>query len=550
VQAGRVLGAIVVTVGAVTVALAKPQGDEYFDLGEHRRAVTTASADAAQWFVRGLMQTYGFNHEEAVRCYERALQADPDLAMAYWGIAYALGPNINNMEMDEAAQKRAPEAVAAAAARAGKASPVEQALIAALGKRYAQPAPEDRTPLDRAYADAMRGVYKTYPDDPDVAALFAEALMDLRPWKLWTKDGKPAPETPEIVSLLEKSLARWPQHPALCHLYIHTMEASPHPEKAEAAADRLRNLVPDAGHLVHMPSHIYVLVGRYNEVVTTNQKGIEVDNKFVAREGRINFYTLYRLHNFHFVVFGAMFDGRQEVAMQAARDIVAELPAELLEQWPDFVEAFVPTTFHVMVRFGQWQQILDAPEPPESQPYSRAIRHYARTVALAALGQVEAAESEHEKLVAAAANVPETRMLFQNTCKDILQVALAMAEGEVEYRKGNAKAAFSHLRQAVELDDNLNYDEPWGWMQPARHALGALLLEQGELQQAESVYRADLERHPKNGWALHGLAEALRRQGKEKDAAQCEAQLSESWQRSDVKLTASCFCRTGKMAKR
>jgi len=293
-----------------------------------------------------------------------------------------------------------------------------------------------------------------------------------------------------------------------------------------------------------------VLLGRYGDVIATNQKAIEADQRFVAREGKLNFYTLYRLHNYHFVVYGAMFDGQEKVAMQAARDIVDELPPELLEQWPDFLEAFVPTTFHVMVRFGRWQQILDAPEPPASQPFVRAIWRYARTVAFAALGQVEDAEEEFEMLGESAANVPESRLIFNNSCSDIMQIAVAMAEGELEYRKGNTREAFSHLRQAVELDDNLNYDEPWGWMQPARHALGALLLEQGEVQQAEAVYREDLKRHPKNGWALHGLAEALERQGNTKEAAELRAQLSESWKRSDVKLTASCFCRNGKTAKR
>lgn len=523
--------------------------DGYFDLGNFQRSVTAANPDAARWFARGLVQAYGFNHEEAVRCYERALEADPSMAMAYWGIALALGPNINNSEMDDAAKERAPQAVSAAQEREAAATPVEQALIAALAKRYTWPAPEDRTPLDLAYADAMREVYKSFPDDPDVAALFAEALMNLRPWKLWGKDGKPAAETPEIQEVLEKGLERWPNHPALCHFYIHTMEASPYVQKAEPAADRLRGQIPDAGHLVHMPSHIYVLLGRYEDVITANQLAIEADKKFVVREGRLNFYTLYRLHNYHFLVYGAMFDGQYNLAMQAARELVSELPAELLAQLPDFLEAFVSTPFHVLIRFGKWQEILSQPEAPQDQPFTRAIRHYARTVALAALGRVEEAGAEYELLLSANAQVPESRLLFNNPCSEILKIATAMAQGEVEYRRGNFDKAFESLRHAVELDDNLNYDEPWGWMQPARHALGALLLERGELEEAQAVYREDLKRHPKNGWALHGLAESLRRLGEKQEAGQCESDLAQSWKRSDVKLSASCYCRTGKMAK-
>lgn len=541
--------ALIVTIaGTVTIADNETSSSEYFDLGDFDRTVTTLSPEAAQWFVRGLVQCYGFNHEEAVRCFERALAIDPGMAMAHWGIAYALGPNYNNPMMEEEASKRAFEAVSEAAARLKDAAPVERALILALRTRYSWPAPEDRKALEIAYAGTMRRVYKAYPDDPDVAALFAESLMMLRPWMLWAPDGKPAPETPEIRSVLEPALKRWPSHIALCHLYIHTMEPSPDPSLARAAADSLRHRVPDAGHLIHMPSHIDVLLGDYDKVIEANQKAIAADRKFVEREGRLNFFTLYRLHDIHFLVYGAMFDGQRALAMKAADELAAEVPSELLAEIPDFVEAFIPTRFHVLVRYGEWEQILKEPTPPEAQPYSRAIYHYARTLSLASLSRVSEAEAELAMLHDACAVVPESRVLFNNTCENILKIAVAMATGEVAYRKGDYEAAWANLRDAVLLDDALNYDEPWGWMQPARHALGALLLEQGHLKEAEQVYREDLKRHPRNGWSLAGLAESLERQGQVEEAAACEAQLTAAWARADIPAGVSCYCRTGEVA--
>jgi len=524
--------------------------EPYFNLGSYQRDVTSSVLEAERWFQRGLLQAYGFNHEEAVRCFQKATEVEPGFAMAYWGIAYALGPNYNNPMMEEAASKLAYESIQEAGTHKSAASRLEQELIDALAARYTWPAPEDRAPLDTAYAVAMQGVYERHPDDADVAALFAEAIMQLRPWRLWTHDGRPSSGTKDLQRIIEAGLDRWPDHPALCHLYIHTMEPSRDPGAALPAANRLRNRVPDAGHLVHMPSHIYVLVGDYESTIETNLVAIEADDRFVKREGKMNFFTLYRVHNYHFVVYGAMFDGQRKLAMRAADQLVDEIPDELLAEWPDFLEAFVPTPLHVQVRFGRWKDILKVKEPPADQPYSRAIWHYARTIAYASLSKVEEAQAELALLQAAALEVPKTRILFNNTCEDILGVAVAMAMGEVEYRRGNFDAAFSILREAVRLDDRLNYDEPWSWMQPARHALGALLLERGRLEEAEEVYRADLKRHPKNGWALHGLGEALRRQGETAEASECDSQFTGAWTRADIKLKASCFCRTGEFTKK
>ncbi|MHC5114174.1 MAG: tetratricopeptide repeat protein [Planctomycetota bacterium] len=515
---------------------------DYYDLGGFHRQVATDAPEAQRWFDRGFTLCYGFNHEEAIRCFERALEADPACAMAHWGIAYALGPNINNMEMMPETTQRAVAAARAAAEHVGD-DPVEQGLVDAIRRRYRLPAPADRAGLDVAYANAMRELYRAHGADADVAALFAESLMILRPWNHWSKDGVPAVETPEIVATLESGLDAAPDHPGLCHFYIHVMEASPQPERALPYADNLRNRVPGSGHLVHMPSHIDVLLGHYDDAVVANQKAVRVDHQFVKREGRHNFYTFYRIHNYHFIVYAAMFDGRSALALRTSRELVEEIPEDMLREMPDFLDAFVPTPLHVLVRFGRWEDILDEPEPPAGLPVTRSIYHYARGLAYAATGRVEQAVAEHRAFAAARASVPETSILFNNTSRDILGVADQMLAGEIAYRRGDYDLAFAHLDEAVDRDDALNYDEPWGWMQPARHALGALLLERNLVAEAEVVYRADLERHPDNPWALHGLAECLRRQGQAEEALACRARFDRAAARTDVKIRASCYCR-------
>jgi tetratricopeptide (TPR) repeat protein len=516
----------------------------HFDIGVVHRTVTTASPEAQQWFDRGLGLAYGFNHEEAVACFERAAAADPDCAMCDWGKAYALGPNYNNLDMTEEASQAAYEAIQSAAAKIGDHTEAEKALISALQARYAWPAPEDRSELDRAYAEAMRKVWAAYPEDGDVAALAGEAVMLLRPWKLWTPEGEPAPETPEIRRILEAGLAHSPDHPALCHLYIHTMEAGPEVAKAVPVAENLETLTPGLGHLIHMPSHIYTWTGRYDDVIRVNQRAVEVDNAFVDYAGRENFYTLYRLHNHHFVAYGAMFAGRREIALAAAREVVTETPPSLLAELPDFLDVFMGTPYHVMVRFGLWEEILEEPEPAAELYAARAIWRYARGIALATLGRVEEALREQEAFLQAKEAVPETRLLFNNPVKEILEVATQVLAGEIEYRRENHDLAFEHLRQAVALDERLNYDEPWGWMEPARHALGALLTEQGHYEEAAAVYEANLARYPENGWALHGYAECLRRLGRKEEAKVAQARFEKAWAGSDTAIPGSCFCRT------
>ncbi|MFE9675621.1 hypothetical protein ACFYO5_16080 [Streptomyces sp. NPDC006259] len=543
---------------------------EYYDLGSHRRTVTTSSAEAQRWFDRGLVWSYAFHHEEAVACFEAAVRADPDCAMAHWGIAYALGPNYNKPweffdDRDLARTvERTHEAVERAHRKAAHATPVERALIGALRARYPQDRPaQDCSVWNRPYADAMAAVHALASDDLDVAALYADALLNLTPWRLWDpRTGLPAEgaRTREAGAVLDAALATeaGSRHPGVLHFSIHLMEMSPTPERALPAADRLRDLVPDAGHLQHMPSHLEVLCGGYRAVVSDNTRAIAADEKYAARAGAMNFYTLYRAHNHHFRIYGAMFLGRSQVALEAAARLEECLPEELLrvESPPmaDWLEAFLAMRVHVLIRFGRWAEILALPEPADPRLYcmTTAMRHYARGVALSATGRVPEAEAERALFGEAAARVPATRMLFNNTCTDILAIAATMLDGELEYRKGRYEAAFAALERSIELDDNLPYDEPWGWMQPTRHAYGALLLEQGRIAEAEAVYRADLglddslprpSQHPGNVWSLHGLHECLVRLGKDGEARIVAQQLKFADALTDVPVEASCFCR-------
>jgi tetratricopeptide (TPR) repeat protein len=543
---------------------------DYYDLGTHRRPVTTSSPDAQLWFDRGLMWTYAFHHEEAVACFEKSAEADPDCAMAYWGIAFALGPNYNKpwefFDGEELAHtvERTHAAVERAHEKAARATPVEQALIGALRARYPQSqAVEDCSVWNEPYADAMRVVHQLAPGDPDVAALHADAAMNLTPWQLWDlKTGRPAEgaRTAEARAVLEGALATEAgfRHPGILHLYIHLMEMSPTPEQALTVADRLRGLVPDAGHLLHMPSHLDVLCGDYRQVVSANSDAIAADEKFHRQAGAMNFYTLYRAHNHHFKIYGAMFLGQAQVALDAAAQLESAIPEDLLRvQSPpmaDWLEAFLAMRVHVLIRFGRWTEILELPAPADPELYATtvAMRHYARGVAFSATGEVDRAETERELFREAVRRVPETRMLFNNTCHDILAIASAMLDGELAYRKGEYDLAFAALERSVQLDDNLPYDEPWGWMQPTRHAYGALLLEQGRVAEAEALYRADLGlddtlprslQHPGNVWALHGLHECLLRSGKTGETALVAHQLKLATALADVPIQASCFCR-------
>ena len=545
--------------------------DDYYDLGAYKRTVTTSSPQTQLWFDRGLNWLYGFNHAEAIKCFEKALETDPGCAMAHWGISYAAGPNYNLPwhRYDETGKKRALEAsydaMQGALAAAPNASPIEQALIRALPARYPQrEAIEDQTTWDKQFTVEMRKLFHAHPDDLDLRSVFAEAIMNETPWQMWDlKTGKATPGagTEEAVEVLESAFrdipASW-DHPGLLHLYVHLMEMSPFPQRALRAGDRLRDLVPDSGHLVHMPTHIDVLCGNYRDVVVYNQKAVVVDRKFLAREGAMNVYSMYRSHDHHFIIYGAMFLGQYTPAIKAAQELIDTTPEELLRiQSPpmaDFIEGYLSMKQHVLVRFGKWEEIIaqELPKDPDLYCSTTAMTLYAKGVAHSVLGQIEKAEQARADFRAACARVPESRRLHNNTMVDLLAIADEMLTGELEYRRGNFDLAFAHLRRAVELDDSLPYDEPWGWMQPTRHALGALLLEQGHLAEAEAVYRADLGFdgttnracwHPENVWSLHGLHECLTRRGETVEAPLIRARLDLASARTEFPVRASCLCR-------
>ena len=544
-----------------------------FDLGSHSRPITTSSPEAQLWFDRGLVWTYGFNHEEAVFCFTRAAEIDPDCAMAYWGIAYAVGPNYNKPweAFDEAetskSLSRAYHETMRAAALASRCTQAEQDLIEALQQRYqsAQPSPDMAAWTDD-YAAAMRAVYLNHPDDADVTSLFAEALMNRTPWALWdlaSGEAAAGADTEEVMQALERGMERGAHtgdapHPGILHMYIHLMEMSPFPERALLACEQLRGLAPDSGHLQHMATHIDVLCGDYLSVVNWNEQAIRADRRYLAARGPINSYTLYRCHNYHFKTYGAMFLGRYQSAIETAEELIAALPEELLEvkspPMADWLEGLAPIKQHVLVRFGKWQEILqqELPANPDLYCVTSATMRYARAVAFATLGQTQSALAEAEAFERDFARVPDSRYLFNNSCRDILAVAREMMLGEIDYRRGEIESGFAHLRQAVSYDDNLPYDEPWGWMQPVRHALGALLLEQGRVEEALAEYRADLgfdsalkrsSQHPDNVWSLSGYSECLERTGRHELATVAKQRLTLAQARADLPVHASCFCR-------
>jgi tetratricopeptide (TPR) repeat protein len=518
--------------------------------GNYHREVTTGSPEAQRYFDQGIQLLYGFNHDEAIRSFQRAADLDPRCAMAWWGIAYAHGLHINRPEMTEAQSAGGWRASREALARIDGAAPVEQALIRAVGQRYAWPPPPDRKPLDLAYAAAMEAAWRQYPKDADVGALFAESLMDLQPWDLWTRDGSPKGRAEEIVAVLEQVLVMQPDHPGANHFYIHAVEASPAPQRALASADRLGGLVPGSGHLVHMPAHVYVRLGRYGDASDCNVRAIAADDAFFRSAPQPEFYGLYIAHNHHFLAYSAMMEGRRATALEAARGLEREMPPAFLDNHTKIADGFMPTRLHVMIRFGMWEEILDEPEPPEFRRFSRAMRHYARGVAGSALGRPAEARLELEAFTAAAAAVPDDWFAGNNPAHAVLEIARAMLEGEILFREGRRDEGFARLRQGVELEEALVYDEPPGWMQPVRHALGALLVEAGRCEEAAAVYRADLARSHDNGWSLLGLENALRACGAPAaDLDRLAAARAAAWRRADVKPASSCYCAGGGAAE-
>lgn len=531
------------TLGAGCAATGRPDGPRLFDgLGKHERAVSTRSDLARRYFNQGLILAFAFNHDEAIRSFTEAARLDPELAIAWWGVALCHGPHINNPVVPPERSKAAWEALLKAQALRDKAGVTERALIDALAKRYADPPPADRGPLDAAYAEAMGEVWKAHRDDADVGVLYAEALMDLQPWDLWTHDGKPKGRTEEIVSVLEAVRKLDPDHPGANHLYIHAVEASPQAERGVEAADRLRQAVPAAGHLVHMPGHIYVRVGRWADAAAANERAIEADRRYRARVPRQDFYRVYMAHNDHFLAWVSMMEGRRAVAVAAARRMVAGVPREWADKNAPLIDGYLPIVTEVLMRFGRWDEILAEPEPAAHFPISVAMWRFARGVALAGKGDATAAEAEQAKFSAAAAAVPEGAMLAVNPAHAVLKIAGHVLAGEIALRRGRIDDAVRELRAGVELEDALRYMEPPEWIQPVRHTLGAVLVAAKRYEEAEAVYRADLARNTENGWSLHGLAECLKARGATAEAGEVEARFRKAWARADTKIQSSCLC--------
>ncbi len=515
----------------------------------YRRTVTTTSPAAQRQFDQGIQLLYGYNHDEAIRSFEAAAALDPTCVMAWWGIAYANGFHINNTTMSADQNRAAWEAAQSGLRHLENGTPVERTLMQAVATRYAWPAPADRTALDLAYADAMQAAWKRHPEDPDVGALFAESLMNLQPWDLWTKDAQPKGRTLEIVAALEQVLAIRPDHPGANHFYIHTVEASDDPGRAVAAADRLVALIPGAGHLVHMPSHVYTRVGRYADAADANERAIAADQAYFQLAPKPDFYSLYYVHNVHFLAYAAMMEGRYETAIAAARRLEDEIPKEFLKTYVHVADGLMATPLHVMIRFGRWDDILKEPEAPEFRLLSRAQRFYARAVAQAALGRPSQARAEMARFEELALRVPQDWKVGNNTSDEVLSLARQMMLGEILFREGDLEAAFAALAKGAQLEDDLVYDEPPGWMQPVRHAWGALLMSAKRFPEAERVYREDLERNPKNGWSLLGLEQALTAQGKVAAARELASARSAAWRRAEVIPTSSCYCEPGLAAR-
>ena len=511
----------------------------FTDLGVLHHPITTTSEQAQHYFDQGLRLVYAFNHEEAIRSFEEAARLDPTAAMAYWGIALALGPNIN-APMAKADERRAWEALQKARTKAGRVSSAEQRYIEALSKRYRAKG-GSRSALDKAYAAAMRLVWQQSPEDSDAGVLFAEALMDVRPWNFWTSDGRPHPGTDEMVSTLESVLARYPDHPGACHYYIHVVEASPQPERALACAERLPGLMPGAGHLVHMPAHIYLRLGKYHEAAERNAHAVHVDKEYLAGRAPSGDYADgYFTHNLHFLWASLMMEGRQAEALKIAREVtgtITEAEARK-EKWKEF---YLSTPLFSLIRFGRWEDLLHEPVPPKGLRVHTGMWRLGRGLASVAMGRIPGAEGEHFVLAGLAKQFRRDRSPEDKTERTMLKIAERLLAGDIAARRQQYDEAIRIMREGVALEDALPYTEPPYWPIPVRHYLGSVLLTAGRPSEAEQVYREDLERHPQNGWSLWGLTQSLRAQHKQGDADKIDGQFKSAWTYADVTLTASRF---------
>lgn len=510
------------------------------NLGSHTFKVTIASERGQLFINQGLNLAYGFNHGEAGRAFAEAARLDPQAPMAYWGRALVLGPNIN-APMNPDDEPKAHELVRKAMSLRDRGTPRERAYIEALAARYTGK-PEDRQAADRAFAGAMRKVVQAYPDDLDAATIFSEALMDLRPWNYWTRDGVPYEETRELLPLLESVIERHPNHPGALHLWIHVWEPTDTPERAEAEADRLLTLMPGAGHVVHMPGHIYQRVGRYADTIKANQMAIAADEDYIVQCRAQGLYPLgYYPHNVHFLWIGATMAGQSALAIEAADKTAKVIPAEALEQVP-FLQGFLAVPYWARVKFEKWDDILAQKPPAHGTLFMRGVWHYARASALVAKGRLAEAEKELAALrtiVADPALVKEPASFSTNNATSILRVAPEVVAGELAAKRKDFDRALLHLERAARFEDTLIYQEPADWHSPVRQTLGAVLLQAGRPDEAEAIFWEDLRRIPENGWSLHGLMLALKAQGKTDEAAAVEARFNKAWANADFRLASS-----------
>jgi tetratricopeptide (TPR) repeat protein len=548
-----------------------------FNLGTHCTAISTASAETQRWFDLGLNWCFGFNKGEGIKCFRKALEFDPESVMVHWGIAYGHGPfyNLTWREHGEAeansSTRAAFEHIKIARALSSKATDLENQLVEALARRVQKPhsvAPEEFDRWDDDYAAELRRVYYRNQDDQDVMALLVEALITRTPRRLWdVKTGLPArgSDVIEALEVCDRSIELAGRqgikpHPAIVHLQIHALEMSNEPQRGIASADALATMCPDAGHMNHMPGHIYMLCGDYGRAKTASEKAIAADDRYLDYAGPLTFYTVACAHDLHLMMHTCMFMGRYKDSMHAANKMCGMLTREVLgvKDRPKFamsLEGYYSMKMHVMVRFGRWQEIIDEPLPDDPGLYlvTTAMHHYAKGIAHASLKNFSCADKERALFHDGLRRIPSQHRFFNNTAHSILAVGEKMLDGELEYHRGNYSAAFADLRLSVERDDNLEYIEPWAWMHPPRHALAALLLEQGHYGEAEEVYRDDLglsgriqrcAQHPDNVWALHGLAECLQKRGERQELPAVQKKLVHALTFADVPITSSCMCRT------
>jgi tetratricopeptide (TPR) repeat protein len=515
-------------------------------LGTYRRTIRTSSAVAQRYFDQGLAFLYGFDKDAARRSFDAAARSDPKCAMAFWGIAMANGPDINNFAVSPAQAKAAWNAAGKARELSANVGPADRALINAVAKRHAPGGLGNRQQLDKAYADAMEEAARMFPADPDVGALAAESLLDLHPWDQWSLDGKPRPGTEEAIRILNSVLRICPEHPFALHLSIHALEDSAHPERADAAADRLRDLAPRIEHLLHVPSHIDILRGRWQAAVVANQKAIAADEAYRRMVPVDEVHRIWVTHDYHMLAYAALMQGERAEATQS----MIEMKSIVSETSPDYVrtvDILLAMPYEVNLRFGRWEEMLSEPKPDKRFGLATALWHYARAIALAARNEVKAARFEQQEFLAAQRALFDTPVLSRDLGSEVLPVAQKMVQGEILYREGKPDDAIAALREAIRLEDALPaYREPPIWMVPVRHALGAILTSTGRFKEAEVAYREDLKRHPENGWSLYGLAQSLKMQGKKAEAAAVRARFERAWQYADFKISSSCCCLPGK----